>query len=84
MFGRRHGHQGYCPCLPQVKKDTVLRWLRRAGQHSAQVPDYLMRNLQVEQARLDELWTFVLKKEKALSAWEKLHSEYGDNWMDGR
>ena len=22
-----------------------------------------------------------VKKEKALSAWEKLHSEYGDNWI---
>jgi len=65
----------------QVKKDTVLRWLRRAGQHSAQVSDYLMRNFQVEQVQLDELWTFVLKKEKTLSAWEKLHTEYGDNWI---
>jgi hypothetical protein len=60
---------------------TVLRWLRRAGQHSAQVSAYLMRNFQVEHAQLDELWTFVLKKEKTLSAWEKLHTEYGDNWI---
>jgi IS1 family transposase/transposase-like protein len=65
----------------QIKKDTVLRWLRRAGQHSAQVSAYLMRNFQVEHAQLDELWTFVFKKEKTLSAWEKLHTEYGDNWI---
>ena len=65
----------------QVKKDTVLRWLRRAGEHSAQVSAYLMHNFQVEQVQLDELWTFVLKKEKTLSAWEKLHTEYGDNWI---
>ncbi|MFQ5858997.1 MAG: hypothetical protein ACE5LU_25635, partial [Anaerolineae bacterium] len=32
----------------------------------------------VEQAQLDELWTFVRKKEKMLSAWEKLHTEWGD------
>jgi len=47
-----------------VKKDTVLRLLRRAGEHSAMVSAYLMRNLQVEQAQLDELWTFVFKKER--------------------
>jgi IS1 family transposase len=40
-----------------------------------------MRNLQVAQAQLDELWTFVRKKEKRLSAWEQLHTEYGDTWI---
>ena len=64
-----------------VEADTVLLWLRRAGEHSQQVSAYLMRNLKVEQAQLDELWTFVHKKEKALSAWEKLHTEYGDTWV---
>lgn len=64
-----------------VKKDTILLWLCRAGEHSSIVSAYLIRNLHVEQAQLDELWTFVLKKEKTLSAWEKLHSEYGDTWI---
>jgi IS1 family transposase len=64
-----------------VKPDDVLRWLRRAGQHSEKVSAYLMRNLHVEQAQLDELWTFVRKKEKTLSAWEQLHSEWGDTWI---
>jgi IS1 family transposase/transposase-like protein len=64
-----------------VKPDTVLRWLRRAGQHSQAVSAYLIRNIQVSQVQLDELWTFVRKKEKTLSAWEKLHSEYGDTWI---
>lgn len=65
----------------QVEVDTVLSWLKRAGQHCEKVSFYLMRNLQVEQAQLDELWTFVRKKEKSLSAWEKLHTEYGDTWV---
>jgi IS1 family transposase len=30
---------------------------------------------------LDELWFFVFKKEKTLSAWEKFRSEYGDTWI---
>jgi IS1 family transposase len=64
-----------------VDKNTVLSWLRRAGEHCQQVSSYLMRNLKVAQVQLDELWTFVTKKEKNLSAWEKLHSEYGDTWI---
>jgi IS1 family transposase len=64
-----------------VKPDTILHWLRRAGEHCEKVSAYLMRNLHVEQVQLDELWTFVFKKEKTLSAWEKLHTEYGDTWV---
>jgi IS1 family transposase len=33
------------------------------------------------QAQLDELWTFVRKKEKMLSAWEQLHTDWGDTWI---
>jgi IS1 family transposase len=64
-----------------VKPDTILLWLRRAGEHCEKVSAYLMRNLHVEQVQLDELWTFVFKKQKTLSAWEKLHTEYGDTWV---
>lgn len=64
-----------------VKPEDILRWLRRAGQHSEKVSAYLMRNLQVKQAQLDELWTFVRKKEKSLSAWEQLRTEWGDTWV---
>jgi len=63
------------------RPETILLWLRRAGQHSQRVSDYLLHNLHVSQAQLDELWTFVRKKEKNLSAWEKLHTEYGDTWI---
>jgi IS1 family transposase/transposase-like protein len=64
-----------------VKPEDILRWLRRAGQHSERVSTYLMRNLHVEQAQLDELWTFVHKKEKRLSGWEQLHTDWGDTWL---
>jgi IS1 family transposase len=64
-----------------VDKDTVCAWLKKAAAHSEQVSDYLMRNLDVPEVQLDELWTFVQKKEQNLSAWEKLHTEYGDTWV---
>jgi IS1 family transposase len=63
------------------KPETILMWLRRAGEHSQQVSDYMLRNLHVSQAQMDELWTFVQKKEKNLSAWEALQTEYGDTWI---
>lgn len=62
----------------EVDVETVRRWLRRAGQHAERVSDYLLHDLNVTEAQLDELWTFVYKKEKNLSAWEKLYTEYGD------
>jgi IS1 family transposase len=64
-----------------VDKDTVCAWLKKAAAHSQQVSDSLMKNLNVPEVQLDELWTFVQKKEKNLSAWEKLHTEYGDTWV---
>ena len=77
--------------IHSVKPDTVLDWLRKAGQHCEQVSEYMMQELELSQVQLDELWTFVRKKERMLSEWEKplvlrpkdvgLHSEYGDNWI---
>ena len=64
-----------------VEPDTVLDWLRKAGQHCEAVSAYMMQELELSQVQLDELWTFVRKKEKMLSEWEKLHTQYGDNWI---
>jgi hypothetical protein len=38
----------------EVKPDTILLWLRRAGEHCEKVSAYLMRNLHVEQAQLEK------------------------------
>jgi IS1 family transposase/transposase-like protein len=64
-----------------VEPDTVLAWLRKAGQHCDRVSAFMMQELEVSQVQLDELWTFVRKKERMLSEWEKLHTEYGDTWI---
>ena len=65
----------------EVDKDTVQEWLRKAGEHSEQVSDYLMHGLHLSEAQLDELWSFVYKKEKNLTPWEELYTEYGDTWV---
>lgn len=52
------------------KPDTVIDWLRRvrlgerAGEHAAQVNEYLIRNLHLTQLQVDELWSFVKKSRK--------------------
>jgi len=65
----------------QVDKDTVLRWLERAGKHCQQVSEYMMQGLKLAQAQMDEMWTFVRKKQRQLSEREKKHTEWGDNWI---
>ena len=67
--------------IHHVEPGTVLDWLRKAGQHCEAVSAHMMQELELSQVQLDELWTFIRKKERMLSEWEKLQTEYGDNWI---
>ena len=46
-----------------VKLDTVRGWLQRAAEHCDEVNEILMKDLKVDKVELDELWTFVQKKQ---------------------
>jgi len=46
-----------------VKVDSINRWLSRAAEHSTEVNRVLLKDLAVSKVELDELWTFVNKKE---------------------
>lgn len=46
-----------------IKLDTVRGWLARAASHSEEVNKVLLRDLKVSKVELDELWTFVKKKQ---------------------
>jgi len=46
-----------------VKLDTVRGWLSKAADHSKEVNKVLIRDLNVSKVELDELWTFVKKKQ---------------------
>lgn len=46
-----------------VKLDTVRGWLTRAAEHSEEVNKVLLKDLKVSKVELDELWTFVQKKQ---------------------
>lgn len=57
------------------KPDTVLRWLGRAAKHSKQVNNWLLRDLKISKVELDELWSFVEKKQ--LRQWQKKRARSG-------
>jgi IS1 family transposase len=42
---------------------------------------YFFRNLHLSECQLDELWTFIFKKEDQLTSLDKLLGIYGDAWV---
>ena len=62
-------------------KDTVAQWLPRVGRHCQRLLNYFLRDLHLTECQLDELWTFVYKKEKHLTAFERIVGRYGDAWI---
>lgn len=64
-----------------LDKDTLCQWLPRLGEHCEDLMSYFFRDLHLNECQLDELWTFVYKKEDRLDPIEKLLSVYGDAWV---
>jgi len=51
------------------------------GAHCQHVLKYFFRRLHVLEGQLDELWTFIAKKEARLTSLEKLAAIAGDAWV---
>jgi len=64
-----------------LDKDTLCSWLPRLGEHCENVMSYFFHDLHLNECQLDELWTFVYKKEDHLEPIEQLRSVYGDAWV---
>jgi IS1 family transposase/transposase-like protein len=67
--------------LLEVDKDTVSHWLPLLGRHCQGVLNYFFRHLHLSECQLDELWTFIAKKEAHLTPLEKVQEVYGDAWV---
>jgi len=67
--------------IQSVDKKTVLYVLAKAAEHAAKVSRALLKNLVVSECQLDEMWSFVGKKERNLDALEKLQAVLGDAWV---
>jgi IS1 family transposase len=61
-----------------LDKDALCGWLPRLGEHCNKVMSYFFRDLHLSECQLDELWTFIYKKEEHLDPLEQLRGLYGD------
>lgn len=64
-----------------MDKDTIAQWVAQLGEQCASVAAYHFRGLHLTECQLDELWTFVRKKEDQLTPLEQMLSLYGDTWI---
>jgi transposase-like protein len=67
--------------IVEVDKDTICDWVDRAGRHCRAVTTSLFDTLPITACQVDELWSFVRKKEAHLSVAEKVLALYGDAWV---
>ncbi len=67
--------------IVEIDKDTVCDWLDRAGRHCRAVTTSLFDTLHITECQVDELWSFVRKKEAHLTAAEQVLALYGDAWV---
>ena len=51
-----------------VHRDTILRLLKDAGTIASEVMDSQMMNLEVKHLQVDEIWTYVAKKQKSVTS----------------
>ncbi len=65
-----------------VAKGTILRLLEQAGAVCAAYQDQVLRNLPCRRVQADEIWSFVLGKDRNLSAEVRNHapSQVGSTW----
>ncbi|HUL44133.1 MAG TPA: IS1 family transposase [Bacteroidota bacterium] len=50
-----------------VHRDTILRLLKEAGEIASEIMDTQMQNLEVKRLQVDEIWTYVAKKQKLVT-----------------
>jgi len=67
--------------IQNVDKKTVLLVLAKAGDHAMKINDSFLKNVEVTECQLDEMWSFIGKKEKNLNPVEKLQKVLGDAWI---
>ena len=65
-----------------VHRDTIMRLLVRTGDACWCIMDQKMRHLPCKTVQVDEIWTFVKKKQKRLTDTEKkLRRDWGDQYV---
>jgi IS1 family transposase len=63
-----------------IHRDTIMRLLVRTGESCVRFMDEHIKNVQAQKVQVDEIWTFVAKKEKQLTA-EDNPAKVGDQYV---
>ncbi len=66
--------------LTGVHRDTIMRLTLRTGEHCNAILAETMRGLRCQSLQVDELWTFVQKKQARLSFEDRLRLDVGDQY----
>jgi len=64
-----------------IHRDTIMRLLVRVGNHCQTIMDSEIKGFHSERIQVDEIWTFVKKKEKRLTDTERLNPNLGDQYV---
>lgn len=64
-----------------IHRDTIMRLLNRVGERCLGLLDEHMRGFHSRRLQVDEIWTFVRKKEGRLTGSECLDREIGDQYV---
>lgn len=67
--------------LTGIEKKTITRVLVRFGNACREFLDLNLWNLHLEHVEIDEIWTFVRKKQRQLHGWEIVDPEIGDIYV---
>jgi IS1 family transposase len=67
--------------MTQTHRDTIMRLLCRVGDHCQQLMDHYLRGLQSQYLQVDEIWTFVHKKQAQLREEERDNPALGDQYV---
>jgi len=62
-------------------RDTCIRVLNKAGKRAKMIMDALMTGIKAEEVQVDEIWTFVGKKDSQLTLAEKAVGLYGSQFV---
>jgi hypothetical protein len=67
--------------MTQTHRDTIMRLLCRIGDHCQQLMDRHLRGLRSQHLQVDEIWTFVAKKQAQLTEEERADLTLGDQYV---
>lgn len=64
-----------------VHRDTILRLLQTMAEKCEKLSDCIISNICTRYIQVDEIWTYVKKKQKKLTPEERIAEEFGDQYV---